>query len=106
MRYDTLVKFINEKGRDEYDPETGGMKDTTPEDVERLCSVNDLTAKKKTELFGRMTERAISIHYQGKMIEAQKVSIDKGIYKGTYTIYTSRALRNKATAIATELVNS
>lgn len=105
MRYDTLVEFISEGGKEEYDPETGGMKPTEPTKEKRFCSVNDLTETKKVELFGRMSARAISIHYQGKKIEADRVEIAKGRFKGTYKIEAARALRHKSTAIATELVS-
>ena len=103
MRKDTIVEFITETGGEVYNPETGGMDPAESVKEKRLCAVSDLSTERAVELFGRVDERAISLHYPGPKIDAQRLVIAEGRFKGEYTIVTTRSLRNKQTVIAKEM---
>ena len=102
MRYDVKVVFIS-KTEDKFDPSIGEVVPGETTQVERLCAVSDLTSKRKVELFGRIKDRALSIHYRGSFLSAEKVNIPKGDFAGTYQVMTTRSMRNKHSLVVEEM---
>lgn len=100
MRYDKRVVF-NESSETAYDPELGekGSKPTTG--MVMYCSVSDLGAERKQELFGRIDLNAVMVHHLGNLIvDADYITISGK----QFHITSGRQVQGKCSYIAKEVV--
>lgn len=79
MRFDKKVIFIRTL-RDEYDPETGGMKPIEIQD-EKYCSCRALGVELKNELLSKIDVGAISLVIKGLGKDYDQVEIDGKRYQ-------------------------
>lgn len=101
MRYDTKVVFNDSK--DVFNPSKGDLVAGSPSTVDKMCAVADLSTERQAEMLGRINKRTLSIHYRGPFTHATEVEIKRGIYKGDYTVVSSKNYRNKHYMLVEEM---